>query len=182
MPRISQVNWPKLNIRYGWVFDIQSPDELLDWWEHVHRSISVESFQDALQASKGVRHARSGEALLVLAGIWETDLVSALGRYEGDRLQGMMGTLQDWERLFINRNGGYFPYMPDLYIVSTREVDLWTLPDETLRILQWPKGRHYYAKIGNEDVIVDGKMKWDSYAEAELASKKFVAIKEALNG
>ena len=45
---------------------------------------------------------------------------------------------------------------------------------EETRFLQWPKGTHWYAKIGVIDVVdKEGNMKWDTKEEAERASKWF---------
>ena len=43
-----------------------------------------------------------------------------------------------------------------------------------IRIIQWPGGRHFYAKIGNEDVVVNGMQKWNSSYEARLAAKSYI--------
>lgn len=42
------------------------------------------------------------------------------------------------------------------------------------RIMQWPGGKHWYAKIGNVDVVVNGEQKWNSFREADLAVQKFI--------
>lgn len=44
-----------------------------------------------------------------------------------------------------------------------------------IKIVQWPNGEHYYAKIGNMDIVDDkGNQKWDTYNEAFLNAKKFL--------
>ena len=44
-----------------------------------------------------------------------------------------------------------------------------------IKIVQWPNGEHYYAKIGNMDIVDDkGNQKWNTYDEAFLNAKKFL--------
>jgi len=38
--------------------------------------------------------------------------------------------------------------------------------EKDIRILKWNNGIHYYAKIGNQDVIWNRKQKWNSHEEA----------------
>lgn len=52
---------------------------------------------------------------------------------------------------------------------------------EDVRYMQWNmpdldmKGEHWYAKIGNRDIVdKDGNMKWNTKAEAEEAAKWFI--------
>ena len=46
-----------------------------------------------------------------------------------------------------------------------------------IRIIQWPGGKHYYAKIGNIDVEMNGDAKWDLYDDAYRAAKEYLKIK-----
>lgn len=53
----------------------------------------------------------------------------------------------------------------------------WTMDD--VRYMQWGlidnKGEHWYAKIGNRDVVdKNGNMKWNTKAEAERAAEWFI--------
>ena len=54
---------------------------------------------------------------------------------------------------------------------------------EEVRYMQWdvpgyPKGEHWYAKIGNRDIVDEfGNMKWNTKPEAEKAAEWFIANK-----
>jgi len=50
--------------------------------------------------------------------------------------------------------------------------------EKDIRIIKWNNGRHYYAKIGNQDVVWKRKQKWDSYEEAFVCAKFY--LKEVL--
>ena len=44
-----------------------------------------------------------------------------------------------------------------------------------IKIIQWPNGEHYYAKIGDMDVVDNmGNQKWNTYNEAFFNAKKFL--------
>jgi hypothetical protein len=171
MPRISQVSWPKMELRYGYLFDIQDYDELSEWWENVRKSISTKDFNDALKWQQGRAHANH---LAQLADLWGVDLLTALSRMQQHYGEGLDKVLNERKRLFINAIGGYFGYSDEFQISDTRMIDVWALPQETLRIIQWPDGTHFYAKVGNEDVVFDGKQKWDTREAAETAGEKYL--------
>lgn len=71
-------------------------------------------------------------------------------------------------------------FSPDGEIIEEFESDKIEFPIikkpsyKDVRIMQWPGGKHWYAKIGNIDVVVDGEQKWNSHREAELAAQKYI--------
>lgn len=171
MPRISKVKWPKMDLRYGWLFDIQNYEDLQGWWDNVRKNISTKDFNEAMKYAEGKAHANP---LAQLAAIWGVDILTALTRFQEQLGRGLARVLDERGRLFINELGGYFGYSDELLITETRDIDVWALPEEKLRIISWPGGTHFYAKVGNEDVVVDDKQKWDTEAEAAAAGKKYL--------
>lgn len=176
MPRISKVAWPTAKLDYGYLFDIQNDEELLAWFENVRVPVAQEEFVDAVNSHEGGGkggHATKGGTITFLAGLKGISLVEALGKLNFDMMSGMHRILADSGRIFVGGNGGYFGMMSELEILDTHMVDKFILPTEEVRIIQWPGGEHFYAKIGNQDVVVNGKQKWDTREEAEAAAKKF---------
>jgi hypothetical protein len=169
MPRISNVTWGGL--RYGYLFDIQNHEELREWFDKVRTPVSRELFAEAIKHAEGRAHANIIVQLAELRGVSPVD---ALSKLNFDMMSGMANAIVDCGRIFISGIGGYFSFSEELEITETHEVQDWWLPEEKLRILQWPDGTHFYAKIGNTDVIVDGVQKWDTKKEAEAAGKKFL--------
>lgn len=46
---------------------------------------------------------------------------------------------------------------------------------DNVKYLQWPGGEHWYAKIGNEDIIdYKGNQKWNTRKEAEEAAEWYI--------
>jgi len=112
-----------------------------------------------------------------LAGLWGISLIEATAQFQRDISIGLDKTLVESGRLFINSVGGYFGFSDMLLITDTKEIGVWALPEEKLRIISWPNGEHFYAKVGNMDVVIDGKQKWDTKAEAQAAGERFLANK-----
>jgi len=80
------------------------------------------------------------------------------------------------KKLIINYTGGWCFLNENYDVLETIKKRNCIFPDikEKIRIIQWPSGKHYYAKIGKEDVIVDGKQKWKSYKEAKRNAEIFL--------
>ena len=169
MVRISKVRWKKLD--YGWLFDIQNYQDMQEWWDNVRAGKAQKDFQEALDYTKGKAHANVIAQLAEMKGI---SLVDALTNMNEALGKGMARTLDDQGRLFINDLGGYFGYTSEIEVYETKEIDVWALPGQEPRFIQWPCGDHYYAKIGDEDVVVDGRQKWDTLAEAKDAVEKYL--------
>ena len=69
--------------------------------------------------------------------------------------------------IYVNYNGGWMTMAKGFTIINRTKCatfPTWTRDD--IKIIQWPGGTHFYAKIGTMDVMVDGKQKWDTRAEA----------------
>lgn len=171
MPRISKVYDSKFRLRYGWMFDIQNYEDLQGYWDNCRKKMFVTDFDEARKYVAGKAHANVLAYLAEMKGI---DLLTALSELQGRVGRAMSMVLDAEGRLFVNSLGGYFQYSDGMTVSDTKNIDVWALPEEKVRIIQWPDGKHYYAKIGNEDIEFDGKQKWDTKAEAEIASKKFL--------
>ena len=59
--------------------------------------------------------------------------------------------------------------------ISKIEFPILEIPTENdINIISWPGGKHYYAKVGNYDVVVNGVQKWNTKYEAREAAKTFI--------
>ena len=86
--------------------------------------------------------------------------------------------------LHVNSVGGFYAAesVPHT-ILDMIEKDVFEFPiedaaskgmyGEGISISQWFGGTHYYAKIGDMDVVWEGEQKWDTYDEASKAASKF---------
>lgn len=44
------------------------------------------------------------------------------------------------------------------------------------KLIRWPLGKHWYVKIGDLDVEVNGLRKWNTKKEAERAGKYYLRM------
>lgn len=58
--------------------------------------------------------------------------------------------------------------------VKRKELIFPMTSEKDIRILKWNNGIHYYAKIGNQDVVWNRKQKWDSHEEAYACAKFYL--------
>ena len=67
-------------------------------------------------------------------------------------------------------------------IIDEIEVETLIFPDierptiDEVRFIVWDGGKHWYAKIGKLDVVVDNVQKWNTKQEAIDAAKKFIEL------
>ena len=60
--------------------------------------------------------------------------------------------------------------------LDVRLSDTLVFPEnEKINILQFPDGSHYYVEIGNVQVKIDGKEKWDTKQEALTIAHEYVS-------
>lgn len=80
---------------------------------------------------------------------------------------------------YIDKEGMVSRVLSDVEIVDTIESDELEFPKEyniaDVQYMQWPSGKHWYAKINGEDVVVNGVQKWDTYEEAVQAAEQYCA-------
>lgn len=160
-----------MKLNYGWVFDIRSADELFDYLDNVRAPRARAELAEALKYTRGTAHANVIVTLAELKGI---SIMEAQLKFNQDFMHGMEKSLFDYRQIFVNSNGGYFGMFNGLLVHKSRDVDVWALPEEKPRFIQWNGGTHWYAKIGDEDIVVDGKQKWDTKTEAEAAAKEYM--------
>lgn len=86
---------------------------------------------------------------------------------------------------YIGKEGMVSRILSDVEIVDTRESDELEFPNDTnysiedVKFLQWPSGKHWYAKINGEDIVINGVQKWNTKEEAISAAELY--IKNFLN-
>ena len=94
-------------------------------------------------------------------------------------------------KYLMQENCSFFPLTKnDVNIIETKEIKLLgdhdkikngfgiVNPKDKLhidkpRFIQWRGKKHWYCKIGNMDVVVDGKQSWNTKDKAKLAFKKW---------
>jgi hypothetical protein len=61
-------------------------------------------------------------------------------------------------------------------VLETKTEESIRFPDDKqlIRYMQWPGGKHWYAKCGEEDIRIDGELKWATKELAMLAADKWM--------
>lgn len=80
---------------------------------------------------------------------------------------------------YIDKDAMVSRVLTDIEIVDTVETDILEFPKDgynldDAKFLQWPGGHHWYVKINNEDVVVNGVQKWNSKEEAKEATIQYI--------
>lgn len=83
--------------------------------------------------------------------------------------------------IFLTESGAIRPLVGCEYeVLKSKDSDVLVWPTENykkkdIRIIKWPGGKHYHAKVGNVDVeSKDGKQKWNTVIEAERQAGFFL--------
>lgn len=73
-----------------------------------------------------------------------------------------------------------YMFLDGFEIIDTIEKDILDFniskfTETDIKIVQWKAGDHYYAKIGNYDVVIDNEQKWNSFDEAYSNALKYLS-------
>ena len=187
--RMDYVNGHKLSkpIEYGYMLKLDSKKTLEVYHKIVHAKLIKRGFDDHLERIKTNKerekkgygnitdHWSSNPAIAIdclislelLSGN-DVSLLNGLIKYEILLLRSKVDALNTGRILYLRRNGVSTPFGEGMVVEDTIIKDELIYPqEETIKIIKWPNGKHYYAKINDIDVIVDGKQSWNTKKEAE---------------
>lgn len=164
-----------MKLNYGWLFDIRTSDELFEYLQNVRAPKARAEFAEAMKYYNGQAHANHIALLAEVKGI---SITEAQLKLNADLADSMEKTLRDTGQIFVNIHGGYFGTHGGIRVWESQDIDVFALPEEKVRFIQWVGGTHWYAKIGDEDIVVDGRQKWDTKGEAEDAAAKYLKGKK----
>ena len=174
MPTIAKVTWPEFKLSYGWCFIVRDLLELESWWMSVRLPKSQQELSDALQSNKDKTHAQEGSWLICLAKTKEISIVDALVQLNEDGFRGMSRTLTENGGIVIQASGSYMPLTSKLELTYEHDTEEFIFPKDQIRVLKWQGGTHWYAKIGDIDVVWEGCQKWDTKKQARKAAEAFL--------
>lgn len=163
-----------------WMALISTQQELVDWYKYQP-------------------HARDGAADIFRNVTKGSHATTAIGHYFefkkrfGLPLPGAIGLAEIMSEMLYEPKAyallegpilinayGSFCGLDDGYheIIDEREgsYDEWPGIDikQEAKYMQWEGGKHWYAKIGPLDVVVDGRQKWNTKRQAEKAVRRFL--------
>ena len=116
-----------------------------------------------------------GRAVAALAPTYGS-MINAATHLENDFFKTKAKDLLREGKIYCDDDYTYFTTNKEP--ISTIEKNKMVYPQysiEDIRIINWGEhGKHFYAKIGNYDVVVDDLQKWDSHDEAYEYAVKFL--------
>jgi len=78
------------------------------------------------------------------------------------------------KKLAINKRGGYFSIKPS-ESPEYEWLSEYKFTSDDIIVSKWPGGAHFYAKVGNIDVVdTEGNVKWNARWEARKAAVDFL--------
>jgi len=79
--------------------------------------------------------------------------------------------------ILIRESGSFMPFNPEEFQItdSAEKRELEYPSDTEIKIIRWPGGTHYYAKVGNMDIVdQEGNQKWNTEKEARQKAKQYL--------
>lgn len=188
---------PNKNDSY-WQLEIKTLPELLDYYEKIYTNKIGKTALNYINSREVTGNISSdhltteGWAMKLFTensfNSGKVKISEIVQNYNSKILNSMIDTLEKAKALYFNENGGYWPLYKDENLEDTRYIlDIRILDDivfplkdskELLnyRLIRWPLGKHWYVKIGDLDVEVNGFRKWNTKEEAEKAGKYYLRI------
>jgi hypothetical protein len=140
-------------VDYGWMMKLTTEADVLDW--HINHGLSI--VRRSFQKSK--------------------DNVNVIADIESKRIESMLKCLP----VYVNRKGGWFLATKNYKESESVRYDVW--PDESdlsPKYSCWEGGKHWYIRVGEVDVVVDGEVKWPTKALAEQAYEKWKSARKSI--
>jgi len=168
----------------GWYLKLSTVKELIEHTQKVDPTRIEVAFTDYLSAEVEKRTHFSDMLAAncsLLAEIKGTTFVDTIFNTLTGSFKYKLEKIIKGYNVFINPSGGYTfdTTTYESYVVLetiTKKGLIYPMKDiKDVRYIKWPQGTHWYAKIGNIDIVDDrGSQKWDTKKEAEKAAKIFL--------
>lgn len=148
-------------------------DSLTIMEEHMRKYVKLDMITGIKDKIKyPYRHASSEwrSCVEMLQEIHEKSFIEASLQLENTMWQNKINSLLKDNILLLTSGCAYMELIDDFDIVESVWLNEMKFPQynkSDIRVLQWPGGNHYYAKIGNVDVVYNGKQKWNTYDDAK---------------
>lgn len=172
MPIATHVVNEKFGLDYGFLYELRTSADVEAYWAEIGQPRWSFGFADYLARAETHPITSEGSFIQTVSNATGDAPLLVMGRTMDKVYLGMLRCLP----LVVNRNGGFFPLDSRLTIKERRTIDTWFLPvagKASVSITQWPNGKHFYAKVGDVEVELYGRRKWDTKADAEAAAKRF---------
>lgn len=170
---------PKIKepLDHEWMLKI---DSIVSLEQYERKStIYKNALQDLLDAWEKRKHARNPLSAIILSfcELKESNYFAEADILFTKTTLARLEVLKNHGVIYINRNGGFFPGGNGVIeysdIMESDKLYFPTSKERDIRFLQWPGGKHWYVKVDDLDVVVDGEQKWNTKKKAEEALNKW---------
>jgi len=169
----------KVKLDYGWMLKLDTIASLLEYHERSEIPAMSEAIAETAGCLQRKTHPikRLPSVLFVLASVGGKSVVDIGASLEFTKMANQAEAIGRFGSIYVGRLGGYFMGGKECIeydYLDREELVFPELAPKDVRIIQWPGGSHYYAKIGNTDVVVGGEQKWDTKMAAENAAAQYL--------
>jgi len=165
-------------IKYDYLLKMDNVIDLYCYHKYHHNKIITDGVENMLESREWLNfiypektsladHSRSFIGNAIIKSIKnDKSLFQAIDRFSDGVFKDQLKTIEKYGRIYIQQSGSYFPkHVDTIEYGEIIESDTYTWPKQ-IRVIQWPNGEHYYAKIGDIDVVWEGEQKWSCKSEA----------------
>lgn len=156
----------------SWLLECNDIITLQEHNEKYMHNVIEDGIKDVFDVNKKHLNTHYGKAIKKVSDTNCETLVETSIRLENIILNSKINSIIKFGHILLRENGSYTIHSDEDEIIEELLLKNLIYPNYTLddiRIMQWQGGVHYYAKIGNLDVYIDGKTKWNTH---EMARKK----------
>jgi hypothetical protein len=171
-----------LNIVYKYVLEAHSVNDIIEHTKKYLYPQIEDGIQDSITGSRSHPSTMWRSATEQLARINEVSLMDSSIQLENCIIQGKVKNLLKFGKIYLSKNGSYFLPSKTMKIVATKKCETLDYPDnfftkKDIKISKWPKGIHWYVRIGEADVREkDGTNKWLSYNRAMEVACSYLEV------
>lgn len=161
-----------------WMLVIRTVKELWQYYSETRPTVIQTALQDWIKTtSQPIQkdHFRNhiSQTVYFLSALNDCSFIESITKLFGQVEQNQISQLSKGKTLYIRSIGSY-TFGDQYETLDEFQSSELLFPLDKVRFLQWSGGKHWYAKIGNTDIVVEGEQKWNSKVEAQKAASKFI--------
>lgn len=165
--------WKFIKSNGGWWLVISDINQLLAW-----NDATSDKYGKAIlpETDNDERYTKVKQLAKILAENKQSSLLEGMASVASLCLESKLNDLVNGYTLYINENGGYNHNMKAEKTIYKKKLIFPEYTKDDIKISQWGKGAgfHYYAHVGDIEVMNGDVMKWDTFQEAYDEAMKYV--------
>lgn len=174
-------------LEYNWMIVLDSIDMLNSFMNIVQKGIIKDGLEILMKKNRIGHSTQQWEsAVEIMAAAKNISLIESSCELEIKVYQSRLHSILKYGCMYVNESGGGFPHTDGVEIVDEIIKDKLVFPEYSIKdicVKRWEGGKHYYAKIGNSDVIdKHGNQKWNTKKEAKRQAILFIKEQNNHNG